>query len=112
MSPNKITIGFIEDVTIHGHTTRARIDTGATTSSIDAALSKRLQLGPPVDERTVISAQGKHVRPVVEAEVTLKGRTLKAQFTVVDREHMTYPVLIGRNILNEHYIIDPGTSSP
>jgi hypothetical protein len=44
---------------------------------------------------------------VVKAAALLRGVEVTAEFTLIDRSHMKYPVLIGRNILENGFIIDP-----
>jgi len=85
----------------------ARIDTGATKSSIDIILASELRLGPVIDSRLIKSAHGAKLRPVVKVEITMCGRTVSANFTLADRNHMKYPVLIGQNILKKGFLIDP-----
>nr|MCK4930109.1 ATP-dependent zinc protease [Nanoarchaeota archaeon] len=104
-------VGLIEKIIVRSNSNKkeliARIDTGATKSSIDLTLASKLKLGPVVDSRLIKSAHGTRLRPVVEAEVTIHGRTLRAKFTLADRNHMKYPVLIGQNILKKGFLIDP-----
>ena len=88
----------------------ARIDSGATKSSIDLTLASQMKLGPVVDSRLVKSAHGTKLRPVVEVEIVLQGRTIKAKFTMADRAYMKYPILIGQNILKSGFVIDPNRS--
>jgi len=107
----KTVVGLVERVTLNGHIALARIDTGAATSSIDLELASKLQLGPLVAKRKIISAHGTGVRPVIKSLITIGGRTIKASFTVVSRSHMKYPILIGRNILRKDFLIDPCLSS-
>jgi hypothetical protein len=108
----KTVVGFVEEVVIHDRAILARIDTGAATSSIDLGLASELQLGPLVAKRTVISASGKGMRPVVKASVNIGNRTIRASFTIIHRAHMEYPVLIGRNILKKDFLIDPSLPVP
>ncbi|MBN2367433.1 ATP-dependent zinc protease [Candidatus Woesearchaeota archaeon] len=107
----KTVIGLVEHVTIHGEEnevkTEARIDTGATKSSIDMKLASKLKLGPIVSSKYIKSAHGSKLRPVIEAEITIKGRKIKSLFTLADREHMKFQVLVGQNILKDGFIIDP-----
>jgi hypothetical protein len=107
-------VGLTEKVIIKGeHETKeliARIDTGATKSSIDLALADKLGLGPVVDSKLIKSAHGVKLRPVVQAEVILGGKTILARFTLADRNHMKYDVLIGQNILKKNFLVDPGLS--
>ncbi len=108
---NKAIVGLTEYVTIKSSSAKkeviARMDTGATKSSIDIGLAAELKLGPVIDSRLIKSAHGTKLRPVVEVEVLVSGREIKARFTVADRSHMRYPVLIGQNILKQDFLIDP-----
>jgi len=107
----KTIVGLTEFVTIRGEKSCddliARIDTGATKSSIDLLLATKLGLGPVVDSKLIKSAHGMKLRPVVRAEVEIKGRKIRAKFTLADRNHMRYPVLIGQNILKKDFLVDP-----
>jgi len=86
---------------------RARIDTGAALSSIDVTLAARLRLGPILGVSKIRSSHGSSVRAVVKVKITLHERNIAGRFTLTDRSHMKYPVLIGRNILHKKFIIDP-----
>ena len=108
----KKTVGLTEKIKITGSKGKskrmiARIDTGATISSIDSRLASELTLGPVVRTKLVKSAHGKTVRPVIIAEITIAGKNIKARFTIADRSHMKYRVLVGQNILKKGFIIDP-----
>lgn len=39
-------------------------------------------------------------------EVVLFGKSFKCEFTLADREKMSYPILIGRNLLRNNFIVD------
>jgi len=109
----KIILGMAEFVTLTGKdrqikkTLPARIDTGATRSSIDIKLVKELKLGPVVSVLEVKNANGVSLRPTIEVEFKLKDKNMKAEFTVSDRSHMKYKALIGRNVLKKGFLIDP-----
>lgn len=111
MDNQKRTIGLHEMVTIFGKsgkkTIKARIDTGATKSSIDTSLARELDLGPVIRIAKVKSASGKQHRDIVLVNAELAGKKMQAEFTVTDRSHMTYSILIGQNILKQGFIIDP-----
>lgn len=111
MFSNKIIVGLSEKITIRNGDVHpnleARIDTGATKSSIDINLAASLKLGPIVKTLAVKSAHGKRIRPVIHVELELAGKTLKTEFTLADRAHMKYPILIGQDILKEGFLIDP-----
>jgi hypothetical protein len=107
----KVIVGLTEFVIIKGsHGNKeviARMDSGATKSSIDISMASELNLGPVVDSRLIKSAHGSKLRPVVEVEVIVRNRRIKARFTIADRCHMRYPVLIGQNVLRNGFLIDP-----
>ncbi len=111
---NKKIIGLIEKIAVfNGKSTRkkeivARIDTGATASAIDARLAAELQPGPIIKTKVVKSSLGTTLRPVIELKLELAGKTLTGQFTVADRSHLKYRVLIGQNLLKDNgFLIDP-----
>lgn len=107
----KITVGLTARVVVFGKKGKkevtARIDTGATKSSIDEALAKELGLAEPLKHAKVKSASGTRHRPVIVVEISIAGELITAEFTVADRSHMRYPVLIGQNILKTRFLIDP-----
>ncbi|MBU0628014.1 MAG: RimK/LysX family protein [Nanoarchaeota archaeon] len=108
----KIVIGLIEPITIfmksgEKKVINAKIDTGASKSSIDINLATELKLGPIIKSRLIKSAQGNQVRPVIETDIELAGKRRIEEFTMADRWHMKYRVLIGQNILKHGYLIDP-----
>ncbi|MGH8743648.1 MAG: RimK/LysX family protein [Burkholderiales bacterium] len=106
----KTIIGGKEYVTIFcGEKERkvlARIDTGATKSSIDKSLARNLCIGPILHYKKIRSAAGMTKRGIVLVRVRIAGRTFKMYFTVADRKHMKYQVLIGRNILKRGFLVD------
>ena len=85
----------------------ARIDTGAQNSSIDLVMAQKLKLGPIIKTKSIRNSHGITLRPVVEATITLQGKTLTAEFTISNRTKMKYKALIGQNILKEGFLIDP-----
>jgi hypothetical protein len=118
------TIGETEEVILLPWSVRlpARIDTGAATSSLDARdlkvrnkvaefkLPKKygdLQLKLPVVEwRGVRSADAREQRPVVEITLCMGPRKIRAQVTLNDRSGVKYPLVVGRNILKENFVVD------
>jgi len=104
-------IGLVEPITLIGETTKkkviAKIDTGADKSSIDMKLAAELKLGPVVKTSLIKSASGSLVRPIIRTEVVFANDKMKVYFTVADRTHMKYRVLIGKNILKKGFLIDP-----
>lgn len=108
----KTVIGLTEPVIVVGpkgdkKEVIARIDTGATKSSIDVKLAADLSLGPITKAKLIRSASGAGLRAVVDAKILLADKELKTEFTLADRSHMKFPVLIGQNILKDGFLIDP-----
>ncbi len=107
----RVVLGLAESVTLLGRTEEqvlARIDTGATSSSIDAQLAERLGLTPGERSKIVKSASGVKKRPVIMIKLLLQNSSLEEEFTLADRSHMTYPVLIGQNVLRKgNFLVDP-----
>ena len=107
----KTVIGITEPVIMFSkegkRTIVAKIDTGASKSSIDVNLASQLKLGPIIKSKLVKSASGNKLRPVIESVIVLAGKKIKAEFTLADRWHMKYRILIGQNILKHGYLIDP-----
>lgn len=105
-------VGLIEHVTLVGKdakkTVLARIDTGAINSAIDAKLVAELTLGPIVKTKSIKSTHGNSLRPVINVNLNLHDIEIAEEFTVADRSHMKYCVLIGQNILKKYnFLIDP-----
>ncbi len=109
----KITLGLTEEVTLIGSGEKeekviARIDTGATSSSIDTGLAGRLNLGPVIRSKLVKSASGIKKRPVVRVKIRMNGQLIEEEFTLADRSQMTYQMLVGQNILKKgNFLISP-----
>jgi len=111
MTPEKKVIGLTEKIVIYGKSFKkefvAKIDTGADKSSIDTKLAASLRLGPVVEVLNIKSASGNTQRPVIQVKINLCGKDLVSGFTLIDRMHMKYKILIGKNILKHGFIIDP-----
>jgi len=111
----------------------SRIDTGATTSSLDADSIKHFErdgekwisftiinrdtkeeytFEKPLIKRIAIKRIGdKERRPIVEMDVKMGGEKFKAYFTIAEREKFEYQTLIGRNILSGRAIVDVSISN-
>jgi hypothetical protein len=78
----------------------AKVDTGATYTSVDDDLARELGLDL-ANARVVVvsSALGQEYRPLVEVRLRVEGRTLSSEATVSEREGLDNPVLIGRRDL-------------
>ncbi len=120
----KLTVGLVEEVVLlpWGIRLPARVDTGAAMTSLDARnievkdgvahfnLPEKyggLALALPVIRyRNVRSSEARERRPVVEIELCVGPRKLKIKANLNDRSGVTYPVLLGRNLLQEGYVVD------
>jgi RimK family alpha-L-glutamate ligase len=106
-----VVIGYTEEVVVRGtrgaETVYAKSDTGATRTSIDAALAADIGTGPIKDIVKIRSGSVKEgrSRPVVDLVVGVGGSQHTVTASVEDRSHMDYPLLLGRDIL-EHYHVD------
>ncbi len=112
MAAKQKIIGLTEKVLVYGQNKKknvvARIDTGATKSSIDVKLAAELQLGPIYRTKLVKSTHGNTLRPVVEMNIRLSGVELRSDFTIADRTDMKYQILVGQNILKEgNFLVNP-----
>ena len=113
MEIKKKLLGLTEPVTIFGGSLKkkevlAKIDTGATSSSVDLKLASELELGPIKKIKVVKSASGKGRRAVINLRIKLDGKIIEDEFTVAERKNLSCPVLIGQNILKKgNFLIDP-----
>jgi hypothetical protein len=129
---SKMVVGGLEQVWLPDleMALTARIDTGAETSSLDARNielferdGKRWvrfevlnpQSGEPVRlerrlKRTVGIVQSGAAktmrRPVVRMEIVIGNNDQTAEFTLIDRSHLDYQVLVGRSILKDVMVVD------
>ncbi len=108
----RVVLGLSEPIKIivdgREHPFPARIDTGATGSSIDFNLAVKLRVGPIMRSKLVKSVTGIKKRPLVKLKIKVKSITLEDDFTIADRSSMSYPLLIGQNILRRgNFLIDP-----
>ncbi len=107
----KTVIGLVEPVAVFANgkaiVISAKIDTGATKSSLDKTIAHELKLGPIIKTKIIKSAHGTMRRPIIELEIEMAGTRIKSEFTLADRNHMSYKMLIGQNILHQGFLIDP-----
>jgi hypothetical protein len=102
----------IIDSTGTPQTFRAKIDTGAWRTTIDTAAAEKLGIATPVlKEIGVKAAMGREMRPLIAAHLEIKNHPIKTEITLTDRDHMDFPVLIGRRDL-KGFLVDPCKSSP
>ncbi len=131
-----VIMGWVENVQIDalGVELKAKLDTGAKTSSMRAEIVRVIEPEKKGQKRRVIfqveGADGKtvtlerklvrwvriksrkggefHRRPVVEMDYCIAGRRVHAEVNLAPRADFIYPILIGRNMLRAgHIIVDP-----
>jgi len=104
-------IGITEKVILYGPKGKkevtAKIDTGASKSSIDEKLAEEIGMTDKVGIALVKTAHGNRRRPVIKEILKIKGRVMHVKFTVADRTQMKYRALIGMNVLKRGFLIDP-----
>jgi len=107
------TLGLTEEIVVLDNDGKreelvARVDTGATCSSIDDDFVEKLNLGPVVRDKLVKSASGIKKRPLILIKIEIRGQIIEDEFSIADRHHMKYPVLIGQNVLKKgKFLVDP-----
>ncbi len=107
------TIGVVEEVELvddKGEKVKckAKIDTGADSSSIDRKLAEELGLlkrSNVLYENYFRSALGRRKRLVVQGTFYLAGRKIKSLFSITDRSRLKYKVLIGKRDLKGFVIV-------
>jgi hypothetical protein len=130
--PAKLVVGELEEVWLENLQLAlpARIDTGAETASLDARNIEvferdgrrwvRFEIVHPVSgepvlmERrlkrmvSIIQANSPEAerRPVIKLGITIGHISQTAEFTLSDRSHLDYQVLVGRNILQDVMVVD------
>ncbi len=110
MAAQRLIIGLVEEVVLEDKNTySAKIDTGADSSSIDKGLLDTLGGERKIISHKVVrSALGRHKRPIVKLKIKFQGKEFEEKFTVSNRAHMRYKLLIGQDILKkEGFLIDP-----
>jgi hypothetical protein len=106
-----------------------RVDTGAATSAIHCAHVKICKEGPTpylqfhldtkkgAPKRSFISHDFKETlvrntsgitekRYVIKTQVIIFGRKIRTEFTLANRKKMNYPILLGRKLLKDRFIVD------
>jgi len=129
---DKLYLGQVESISIKGvdHAVDARIDTGATTTSIDAKDIERFErdgkswirftiparadqhediiIERPRKRRVLIKGEGqdKERRYVVELYLTIDGQGGWTEVSLTDRSAYEYQLLLGRNFLTGRAVVD------
>ena len=124
----KITVGAVEEAVLLPWKIKlpARIDTGATCSSLDAR-DVRIAGGmiefrlpekyggtllrlPVKGRRNIRSAGSRMKRALVEIEICIGTKRILTAVNLTERPKMEYPLLIGRNVLANDFIVDVSES--
>lgn len=124
-------LGWVEKVAILGTglILHAKIDTGAENSSINASSidyvthdgKTLVRFKVKDDTGTLFSIErplvrmvqikrkeGGHIeRPVVSLGFCIAGQSIDAEVNLANREHFTYPVLVGRSVMARRFLVDP-----
>jgi hypothetical protein len=114
MEGEREVIGLVEMVTVKGSKgekeIKAKVDTGADRTCVDADLAADVGLGPINDTikvKSSLSGQSQR-RLVVEAEIIVRGESHKVSVSIGDRSNMKYDVIVGKDVLRtSRFLIDP-----
>lgn len=141
-TPGKVIAGWVEKITLpHAPTNKlapikAKLDTGAETSSIHAENIKTFKSGgktwvefilvlkdsngkihriamKKVNQRRVKikNRDGSYDRrPIVELDICFDGRIHSTSFSLADRSKFIYPILLGRKFLEGIAVVDAQTT--
>lgn len=114
---------------------KAKIDTGARSSSLHAYDIRRSErrgvevvrfkvhpiqrdfrttveaVAPVVGQRSVRSSSGQEsLRWVIRTEIALMGERWPIEVTLARRDAMGFRMLLGRQAIRRHFVVDPGGS--
>jgi hypothetical protein len=65
----------------------------------------RLRL-PVIEWQDVRSSEARDRRPVVEMEFCLGPRRIRTKVSLNDRSKVKYPLIIGRDVLRNNFVVD------
>jgi hypothetical protein len=128
-------LGWVENAYLPGpgFGLKAKLDTGAETSSLDARILKKFRkegkrwvrfsvldrdsgkeiLMVRERIRTIGVVQhdgGRQTRPVVMLEVCIASQLFETEVSLIDRSEFNYPLLLGRSALASFALVDAGNS--
>ncbi|MEM9242912.1 MAG: RimK/LysX family protein [Pseudomonadota bacterium] len=133
---DRIVLGYQEWVALpklHIPIIKAKVDTGATLSTLHAIDIKRVWRHgiphvkftvhpflqdkrierhcclPIIDRRTIVSSNGeRELRYIVKTFLRLQNKRIEIELTLTDRSTMRFPMLLGRKALVGVAVVDPG----
>ena len=128
-------LGWVENAELPdpGLVLKAKLDTGAETSSLDARILKKFRKAGKrwirfsvadresgeefviVRERVrtigVVQHDGsRQTRPVVKLRICIAGQMLETEVSLIDRSEFNYPLLLGRSALASFALVDAGNT--
>lgn len=114
---------------------KAKIDTGARTSSVHAfnaeiyvergvekvrfvlhPIQRNHEISVPMDSEVVeyrhVKSSSGHVtrRPVIVTTISLHGQEWPIELTLANRDAMGFRMLLGREAIRHRFVVDPGLS--
>lgn len=130
VAQGKAILGRVEYIWMEGKQVylKARVDTGAKSSSLHATNIQRFERDGDKWVRFVVDLDSQHLqmeaplerlvkirqvntdemerRPVVKLEIKLGEIKEETEFTLTDRSDMVYPILLGRSFLQDIALVD------
>ncbi len=131
-------LGWLEGAYLQpwGVRIRAKLDTGAITSSIHAEKIETFEkdgeqwlrfhfpygkkegyengfmIERPIGRQSIVKEHiGENaIRYVVELDICVSGDIFTVEVSLADRTKFNYPLILGRRALSERFIVDPGKS--
>ncbi|EKD53259.1 MAG: alpha-L-glutamate ligase-related protein [uncultured bacterium] len=115
LGEGKPVVGIFEKVSVRNGKkkmveVKAKIDTGARSTSIDHELALDMGLLKPDNilwTKKVKNSLGIEERTLISLTIKLKGKIIKTRASVTDRKNLRRQLLIGRRDLKE-FLVDPG----
>jgi len=126
-------LGWVENAYLPdpGLEVKAKLDSGAETSSLDALVIKKFRKGgerwvrfsitdrDSGNEFTLVKKRvrtigvvqhdgSRQTRPVVLLDICVGGQQMTTEVSLIDRSEFNYPLLLGRSALAAFALIDPG----
>lgn len=107
-------IGIVESVTVKGKTGKvtvlAKVDTGASRTTVDTDIAARIGLGPILDTVRIRAPTSRHpeTRPLVDADLIIAGEEFDIAVAITSRQRMKYHVIVGMDILRRgRFLVNP-----